>query len=191
MWAGFPTSTNQTAETIEQTRMGATNLTGAPQTGIQVPDFREDTEPKSLNPTRRIINMWAGFPTSTNQTRKTIEETLEGATNVTVAPQTGIPMPAFREDATPKFRNPARRIISMWAGFPTSTNQPRKTIEETLEGVTNLPVAPQTGIQMPDFRQDAKPKSLNPTRRIINMWAGFPTSTDHLHRRRRRRKLVP
>jgi hypothetical protein len=107
------------------------------------------------------------------------EDTTETATNLRGAPQKNSNMPDdASEEKKQKFPlNPTNRIIAMWTGFPESAKKTEKTIESTSEAAMKLRGAPLLkDKKMPGSNEAGGQTLSNPTRRIINMWAGFKAS---------------
>jgi hypothetical protein len=109
---------------------------------------------------------------------KTTEATTEAATNLRGAPQKSSNIQDdASEEKKQKFPNPTKRIIAMWAGFLESTKKTEKTIEGTSEAAMKLRGAPLLkDRKMPDSNEAGEQTLSDPTRRFINLWAGFKAS---------------
>lgn len=83
-------------------------------------DARVDANLKSLNPSRLVINAWAGLPGSASHKRKKQEETTEDDPGSHGDPQNTKRMQISTEHMQP-LKNTIRHIIYKWAGNPAST----------------------------------------------------------------------
>eukprot|EP00980_Cylindrotheca_fusiformis_P028383 scaffold22596_cov131-Cylindrotheca_fusiformis.AAC.12 len=113
--AGIPTSTNSKLKTKE-----AEEKTAPPvqQIQIQMQEFKTESNPSSLSPSRHIIHGWAGLPPPTSNNVIYGMDTAEASSRQS----RGSELSSHNQDQnTESSPHLIRSIINQWAGIPVST----------------------------------------------------------------------